>query len=293
MSSYFVLRISNLPTDGERWLSDNAFNFGALGISEVLTFDQPEGEEEVFTRMTSTHTVDVYFEKTPTAEFTELIKSRYPQAQLQVNAEQERDWLAEWKKQFKPFQLIGTHWVVPSWCEPPIEALHKIWIDPGMAFGTGTHETTQLVAEEMKRICGARRVKSLLDVGTGTGILAILAHQLGVPTIHATEIEAEARRVANENFERNKCPDIQLDARQINDLEGQYDLVVANIIDGVIVRVQEDLKSRVRPGGMLVMSGIISEREPDFLKGFRLPAGTKWSRRAQKGDWLLYSVILP
>ncbi len=293
MNSYFVLRVTGLPTAGERWLSDNAFAFGALGLSEVLTFDQPEGEEDVFTRATDVHAVDVYFAALPPSDFIEKLRSLYPQAGLAVSAEQEKDWLAEWKKQFKPFALTGAHWVVPSWCEPPPQALHKIWIDPGMAFGTGTHETTQLVAEELKRICRARRVNSVLDIGTGTGILAILARQLGATRVAATEIEAESRRVALENFKLNGVADIEMDARQIGDLDERFDVVVANIIDGVLVRVQEDLKARVRPGGMLVMSGIITDREKDFLAGFELPPACRWARRARKGDWLLYSVILP
>lgn len=292
MSSYFVLRVSGLSTAGENWLSENAFDFGALGMAEVLAFEQPEGEETVYTKRTSSHSVDVYFEQPPRAEFVDQFQSLFPNARISVNSEQERDWMEEWKKQFKPFCLVKPHWVVPSWCEAPPEALHKIWIDPGMAFGTGTHETTQLVAEELKRICGARRVNSVLDVGTGTGILAVLAKQLGTTTVHATEIESDARRVALENFERNGCGDIRLDARQIGDLTETYDVVVANIIDGVLVRVQDDLKARVRKGGMLVASGIISEREKDFLAGFALPSGCRWSRRAQKGDWLLYSAIL-
>lgn len=292
MRSYFVLRVSGLPTAGENWLSEKAFDFGALGLAEVLAFDQPEGEETVYTRRPSTHTVDVYFEQPPRAEFVDQLRSLYPQAGMCVSSEQERDWMAEWKKQFKPFSLVKPHWVVPSWCEPPAEALHKIFIDPGMAFGTGTHETTQLAAEEIKRICGARSVNSILDVGTGTGILAILARQLGVSVVHATELEADARRVALENFRLNRCGDIRLDARQIDDIADTYDVVVANIIDGVLVRVQDDLKARVRKGGVLVMSGIITEREKDFLAGFQLPSGCRWARRARKGDWLLYSVIL-
>jgi ribosomal protein L11 methyltransferase len=292
VSSYFVLRVSGLSTAGESWLSERAFDFGALGMAEVLAFDQPEGEETVFTRRTDVHTVDIYFGQPPCAEFVDQLTALYPEARLTVNSEQERDWMKEWKKQFKPFCLINPHWVVPSWCEPPAAALHKIWIDPGMAFGTGTHETTQLGAEELKRICGARRVNSVLDVGTGTGILAILARQLGIATVHATEIEADARRVALDNFALNDCGNIRLDARQIDDLEDTYDVVVANIIDGVLVRVQEDLKARVRKGGVLIMSGIITEREKDFLAGFKLPSGCRWLRRAQKGDWLLYSVIL-
>jgi ribosomal protein L11 methyltransferase len=205
-----------------------------------------------------------------------------------VTSEERRDWLAEWKKGFKPFELAGGHWVVPSWCETPSEAKHAIRIDPGMAFGTGTHETTQLVAEALLdlKVAGG----SVLDVGTGTGILAILAQQLGAKRVWATEIEADSRRVARENFNLNNCGDIIMNDRQVEDLNEKFTIVVANIIDGVLVRIQDALKARVKPGGWLVVSGIIGEREKDFVEGFQLPAGKQWAARKQKGDWILYAV---
>lgn len=293
-STYFVVRLQGVSDAAEEWLSQAAFDFGALGMSEPLAFEQPEGEEDVFTRIPDQRTVDIYFAEAPAREFLENLRSRFPQTHVQVTSEQEKDWLAEWKKGFKPFPLAEGHWVVPSWCEAPAEARHKIWIDPGMAFGTGTHETTQLVAEALVdlRREGALAPSTLLDVGTGTGILAILARQLGVANIFATEIEPEARRVARENFERNACADVVMNEAQVEDLAPRFDVVVANIIDGVLVRLQEPLKAKVKPGGWLILSGIITEREPDFLSGFRLPEGKAWDLRRQKGDWLLYAVQL-
>ncbi len=151
-----------------------------------------------------------------------------------------------------------------------------------MAFGTGTHETTQLVAEFLYEISP---FDSVLDVGTGTGILAVLARQLGATQVSATEIEADSRRVAHENFSLNSV-DVQMDERQVEDLTEKYDVVVANIIDGVLVRIQDALKARVKPGGWLVLSGIITEREPEFLTGFK----AHWTARKQKGDWLLFAA---
>jgi ribosomal protein L11 methyltransferase len=289
-ADYFVLHVENLDALAEEWLSGEAFTFGALGISEVLPFDQPEGEEDVYTRIPDRRAVDIYFQAAPAREFVETLRARFPQAVVEVRGETARDWLAEWKKGFKPFALTPGHWVVPSWCEPPPSARHKIWIDPGMAFGTGTHETTQLVAEAMAELLHETKCSSCLDVGTGTGILAVLARQLGIAHVRATEIEPDARRVARENFAANGCADIVLNDQQIEDLAETFDLVVANIIDGVLVRVQEALKARVRPGGWLMVSGIIGERETDFLSGFHLPAGTTWSKRAAKGDWRLFAV---
>jgi ribosomal protein L11 methyltransferase len=133
---------------------------------------------------------------------------------------------------------------------------------------------------------------SILDVGTGTGILAVLALQLGAKRVWATEIEADSRRVARENFNLNSASEIIMNDRQVEDLNEKFTIVVANIIDGVLVRIQDALKARVKPSGWLVVSGIIGEREKDFLDGFKLPPGKTWNFREQKGDWILYAVEL-
>lgn len=293
MSQYFVVHFSNVSSRAEDYLSREAFEWGALGMSEVLPFDQPEGEEDVFTRVPDKRDIDVYFESAPDGGFVEGVRSRFPDVKMRVQSEENKDWMAEWKKGFKPFALAGGHWVVPSWCESPAQAKHNIWIDPGMAFGTGTHETTQLVAEELVNMLAADGLfandRSLLDVGTGTGILAIMARQMGFAKVAATEIEEDARRVAHENFERNGFKDILLNEKQVQDLEETYDVVVANIIDGVLVRIQEPLKARVKPGGWLIVSGIITEREKDFLNGFKFDGAGDWQIRRQKGDWLLFA----
>ena len=290
--SYVLLRLTNVGGPAEEWLSDHAFDYGALGISERLAFDQPEGEEDVFTRDSDARAIDVYFDATPAPEFLEQIGARYPAIELRVTDEQDRDWLAEWKKSFAPFALTGDHWIVPSWCEAPAAAKHKIWIDPGMAFGTGTHETTRLMAHRVREITRDQKINSALDVGTGTGILAILARQLGVAHVTATELEVDARRVARENFDRNETGDVILDHHQIEDLGRTFDLVMANIIDGVLVRLNKVLLDSVAPGGWLVVSGIINVRDPDFRAGFKLPAGVEWTTREIDGDWLLYAVKL-
>lgn len=291
-ADYFVLSLAKVPTALEEWLSGEVFEHGALGVSEALSFDQPEGEEDVFTQTPTERSLEVYFAARPRGELIESLTAAIPGLQISVRGEENRDWLLEWKKGFKPFCLTGGHWVVPSWLEAPPDAQHKIWVDPGMAFGTGTHETTQLVAECMADLIPHHRVHSLLDVGTGTGILAILARQLEVEKISATEIEADSRRVACENFAANYCSDIVMTDQQIENLSGTFDMVVANIIDGVLVRLRDELIAKIASGGWLIVSGIIEEREGDFLSGFILPQGKKWSRRAQKGDWVLYAVQL-
>jgi ribosomal protein L11 methyltransferase len=288
MNDYFVVRLKSVTTAAEEWVSAHAFEFGALGVSEVLGFRQPEGEEDVFVSLKDLRDLEIYFQTAPPVDFLRTIERTFSGIQIEVKGETNKDWLAEWKKGFAPFSLSGGHWVVPSWCETPREATFPIRIDPGMAFGTGTHETTQLVARTLTSL----PVKgSLLDVGTGTGILAILANHLGYAPIAATEIEPEARRVARENFQLNQTS-VRMDERQVEQIADRFDVVVANIIDGVLVRIQDTLKARVKSGGWLVVSGIIKEREKDFLSGFQLPSGATWEKREAQGDWLLFATRL-
>jgi ribosomal protein L11 methyltransferase len=287
---YFVLKLTKVHDQADAWLSSQAFAFGALGISETLDFSQPEGEEDVFVSHAKSRALDVYFEKRPALDFLRQLEARFPDVGVNLSAELKKDWMAEWKKGFEPFQLAGDYWVVPSWRLSPVDTEHSIRIDPGMAFGTGTHETTKLVAKGSRSILRDAKGQSFLDVGTGTGILAILAARMGFSRVAATEIEEEARRVAHENFARNSAR-VELNSRQVEDLTEKFDVVVANIIDGVLVRIQDALKSRVKPGGWLLVSGIILEREQTFLEGFKLPEGAIWQRH-QLGDWLMYSVKL-
>src|ERR1700677_1302613 len=102
-SDYFVIHLKNLSSKAEDWLSTRAFEFGALGMSEALPFEQPPGEEDVLTRIPSKRAVDVYFAKAPAAEFLHEIRSHAAGVEIQVKGEANRDWLAEWKKSFMPF----------------------------------------------------------------------------------------------------------------------------------------------------------------------------------------------
>jgi ribosomal protein L11 methyltransferase len=179
---------------------------------------------------------------------------------------------------------VADVWVVPHWCEVPAEAKQVIWMEPGMAFGTGTHETTrlaaQLLAEAMKNRPGAR----VLDVGTGTGILAILARLLGAAEVIATDIDPEAVRVAHENLELNKQSGIRVSADGLDQFAEPFDVVVANIIDGVLTVLQSGLKRLTAPGGALVLSGIIDERRSHFKERFQ-PEPLRLIQEKQLNEW--------
>ncbi|WP_305045238.1 50S ribosomal protein L11 methyltransferase [Geoalkalibacter sp.] len=179
------------------------------------------------------------------------------------------DWAEDWKQHFPVFR-VGRLVVRPSWEDVrprPGEVL--LTLDPGMAFGTGTHGTTRLcleVLEEAMRVVPAPRV---LDVGTGSGILAIAAAALGAPRVLACDIDPEACRVAESNALANGLADrVEVTAKPLEALRGSFDIVLANILAEENVRLAAELTARLAPGGVLILSGILQEKEDLVRAGF-------------------------
>lgn len=200
----------------------------------------------------------------------------------------EEDWAENWKQYYKPFRL-GEHMVVkPTW-EPwdtqPEDLI--IEIDPGMAFGTGTHETTAMCVGLIEKYYQGG---SLLDVGTGSGILAIAAARLGARGILAVDIDPDAVRVAKENVTHNGLDDA-IEVRQGDLLQGlsqRFDFAVANILAPVICMLAAPLKNHLTPGGRFICSGIIAEAEEDVHSAL-LHANYVIDEIQHKGDWVAFA----
>jgi ribosomal protein L11 methyltransferase len=174
----------------------------------------------------------------------------------------DQDWLAEWKKGYEPVAIGQRLLITPSWKRHQAQASARlvIQIDPGMAFGTGTHETTRGCLEMLERYWGGG---ALLDVGTGTGILAIAAAKLAPGSrVVGIDIDPEAIAVAEENAEINGLADeLELEVNQLASFHGQgFDLVLANLTADVIVPLAADFAQVVKPQGLLIASGILREQ---------------------------------
>ncbi|MBC87524.1 MAG: hypothetical protein CL677_10145 [Bdellovibrionaceae bacterium] len=293
MSYYYRVLLNPVQRDQEDLLTSMCFEFGASGVSEDLKFHQKEQNYEPQTIVTSEFAMQVYFEKEIPEPFFDELAANYSQVEAQVFREPNRDWLEEWKKGFKAFPLVGDYWIVPSWLESPEQAKYPLKIDPGMAFGTGTHGTTQIASEFVAELLQEMKSSpSVIDVGTGTGVLAILAEKMGASSIVATEIDPDARRVAKENVDLNGCSQIEVLDEQIDELVEQKDVVIANIIDGILVRIQSDLKGLCLPGGHLILTGILKEREDSFLNKFGLQQESPFEviSRKEKDEWVGFLV---
>ena len=201
---------------------------------------------------------------------------------------QEQDWSECWKQYYKPFRAGARLVIKPSWEsweEQPGDLV--IELDPGMAFGTGTHETTAMCVGLIEKYY---RGGSLLDVGTGSGILAIAAARLGAMGIVAVDIDPDAVRVARENVAHNGLTEATA-VRQGDLLQGlsqRFDFAVANILAPVICMLAAPLKKHLTPGGRFICSGIIAEAEADVNEAL-LAAGYGIDEIQHKGDWVAFA----
>ncbi len=203
----------------------------------------------------------------------------------------EEDWAESWKQYYKPVKL-GRVTIVPAWEEyKEKDGELIIRMDPGMAFGTGTHETTRLVIRLMQdEIKGGER---LLDIGTGSGILSICASKLGVKSSNAYDIDPVAVRVARENAEMDGCDNITVGVsdllKDVDLSRGKYDFCVANIVADIILRMLPDLEDYVTPGSPVILSGIIEDRENEVLDCLD-SLGYKVLKKANENDWVALLV---
>ena len=198
----------------------------------------------------------------------------------------DEDWSEVWKKFYKPFRA-GNHLVVkPTWELYDAQPGDKvIEIDPGMAFGSGTHETTGMCMELLEEaLKGGERV---IDVGTGSGILAIGAALLGAKEVTAIDIDPIAVKVAKENIEHNGLQGqiTALEGNLLEHLDVTCELCVANIIADVICMFASPLNDHIVPGGLFICSGIIKEREQDVVDALTAADYTILDIR-RKGEWV-------
>lgn len=195
------------------------------------------------------------------------------------------EWKDKWKEYFRPFRVSDRIVICPTWEETEVRDEDiLIRIDPGMAFGTGTHETTSMCLALLEQT--VRPGQSVLDCGTGSGILSIAAAKLGAGEVLGIDIDPEAVRVAKENIERNGVSGTAR-AEQGDLTKGvpfTADLVVGNLMAELIVMLTPDIAAHLAPGGRFISSGILTEKE-DLVRGALEKEGFEIRRVDRKGEW--------
>lgn len=214
---------------------------------------------------------------------------------IEESETEDKDWINNWKQYFKPF-TVDDILIKPTWEEIPKEHEDKllIQIDPGTAFGTGMHETTQLCIRQMKKYVTPEI--RLLDVGTGSGILGITALKLGAREVFGTDLDENAIVAVGENLEANGIGEgrftvVQgniIDDKEIQDKAGYecYDVAVANILADVIILLQKEIPVHIKKGGIFITSGIINMKEQAVREAFAANDSFEVLEVTSQGEWV-------
>ncbi len=199
----------------------------------------------------------------------------------------DRNWYESWRQQVKPQLFGGRLWVCPTWHDPPAGTELVIRLDPGMAFGTGTHATTAMCLDwlvESSLVAGAK----VLDYGCGSGILALAAAKLGAAEVTAVDIDPAARTVCLDNAALNASSDILV--ADPDAIAGrQYDLIVANILLEPLTGLAARFAGLLGPGGSIALSGVLQEQSECLLAAYS--GQFKMETRRQFGEWALVAGV--
>ena len=214
---------------------------------------------------------------------------------LTASETEDKDWINNWKQYFKPF-TVDHILIKPTWEEIPPEHKDKllIQIDPGTAFGTGMHETTQLCIRQLEK--RVKKGEQVLDVGTGSGILGIAALKLGAGHVRGTDLDENAITAVGENLASNQISPEQfeviqgniIDDKRIQDWAGYeaYDLVTANILADVIIPLVDVIPAHLKKGGYFITSGIINMKEEAVKAAFAANSAFEVEEITYQGEWV-------
>ena len=307
--------VVHTTTMGADLVSEVLMNAGAVGTAiedryDVTSSKKEDGmwdmiDEDVLRHMSEDVLVKAYFKDDQAAQETLLLVQEklreigrldlgFDPGSLAVEhtSVHEQDWAENWKKYYKPFRAGERLVIKPSW--EPYEAKDGdlvLELDPGMAFGTGTHETTFMCMEQLDKYVkpGCRAI----DVGCGSGILALAAAKLGATDVLAIDLDELAVKVAAENTVKNGLSDVVRvkHGDLLENSEEQADVIVANIIADVICFLCAPVKKHLLPGGVFICSGIIREREDDVQRALA-QAGYTVCNRLAKGEWVCLAATL-
>lgn len=288
---WLQLRLAIAPEQAQTY-EDALLGVGAVSVTFMDAEDQPIFEPDLGTTPLWSHThllalfeADVD-ENDLLAHLQLLTGGELPEHQLERIEDQ--DWERSWMDNFQPMRFGRRLWIVPSWHAAPEPDAVNLLLDPGLAFGTGTHPTTALCLEwlDAQQLHGLQ----VLDFGCGSGILAIAALLLGAEQAVGTDIDIQAIEASRDNAGRNGIDPARFALYLPEQLpSGQADVVVANILAGPLVELAEQIGERVKPGGLLALSGILAEQAEEVRAAYA--AQFDLDPTAEKDGWIRISGV--
>lgn len=282
---WFELIISDVKQENIESLSEQLEEFGALSVTYTDKVDTPIFEPELNTTPLWQQTVitALFNEEFLMATAKSVIEAEHPQISIQSHQFEDKVWEREWLKSFKPMCFGERLWVCPTHYEPPKPQATNVMLDPGLAFGTGTHQTTALCLSFLDKTDVAGL--TICDYGTGSGILAIAALKLGAAHAYAVDIDPQAIIATKQNVLSNGLSLEKLSLGLVKEVDiPQVDIMLANILATPLIELAPILAGLVKSGGALVLSGLLEEQvlavretyEP-YFKNIQVALKDEWA----------------
>ncbi|KUM39786.1 50S ribosomal protein L11 methyltransferase [Pseudomonas sp. EpS/L25] len=266
--SWLQVRLALTPAQAETY-EDLMLELGAVSVTFMDAEDQPIFEPDLGTTplWSQTHLLALFEGDTDAAALEQRVRLLANGLTYEVERLEDQEWERSWMDNFQPMRFGQRLWIVPSWHEAPEPEAVNLLLDPGLAFGTGTHPTTSLCLQWLDGEPVAGR--QVLDFGCGSGILAIAALLLGAERALGTDIDVQALEASRENANRNGIDPARFPLYLPADLPSEpADVVVANILAGPLVGLAEQITRLTRVGGRLALSGILAEQAEDVRAAY-------------------------
>jgi len=266
-------------------LSDAFMEANAASVTFADAQDQPIFEPELGTTpvWSQTKVTALYDAEADTAPIIQLVKQILPQLKetpFKVEQLEDKDWVRAWMDDFKPMQFGDNLWIVPTHCDIPNPNAVNLILDPGMAFGTGTHPTTALCLTWLDQ--HPPKDLSVIDYGCGSGVLALAAKKLEAAFVVGTDIDPQAIIASHQNAERNQCKIPFYLVKDFN--QPPVDLLLANILAGPLKELAPEFLRLLKPQGTLILSGLISNQAQELIN-FYTPLGFEFIEQNDLDNW--------
>lgn len=282
---------TNVPEAQAEPLSEMMTELGAVSVTFMDAQDEPIYEPEIGTTpIWSITKVMSLFDAETHAEFiVETLQANMPALQdnhFKIEAIEDKDWVREWMDQFQPMKFGENLWIVPSWHATPDANAVNLMLDPGLAFGTGTHPTTAMCLQWLDQHPPIG--KTVIDYGCGSGVLALAAKKLGASQVAGTDIDPQAVQASLENAKRNQE---SITFHLVNEFESEpVDLLIANILSGPLKALAPEFAELVKPGGQLILSGLLTSQADELIEHYKA-YGFELNELATTDEWARLSGI--
>ena len=292
--SWLQLRLAITPEQAPA-LEDQLLELGAVSVTFMDAEDQPIFEPDLGTTplWSNTHLLALFEADTDSEALLQHLRLLW-QAELpahELEQIEDQDWERSWMDNFHPMRFGQRLWIVPSWHAAPEPDAVNLLLDPGLAFGTGTHPTTSLCLQwlDAQQLQG----KTLIDFGCGSGILAIAGLLLGAEHAVGTDIDTQALEASRDNAQRNQIADEHFDLYLPEHMPAApADVLVANILAGPLITLAPDFARAVQPGAYVVLAGLLTTQEARVTRAY-LQQGLRREHRIVDGDWSILCLRMP